>query len=102
MSTLYNRAFKVGFASTVVLFGILNFISYRSAKQQHDEILSHISWNVGRGFNWGFPFAWWGYSDWMFEDGFLGLILNFVVIVGCGSIVGVIVRQVVAKKSGTN
>jgi hypothetical protein len=94
MTKLYNRPFKIGFAITIAAFLILNVVNYISThghKANASEI-ELIADHYFQGPNWGVPFYWWGYSDWMFEDGFLGLVLNFIVIVGSAFVVGLLFR----------
>jgi hypothetical protein len=100
MGKLYNRPFKVGFIVTVVLVALLNVVSFLIA---YDEYLRRATTNglsrIDGSFNWGFPFAWFGYSSYFFEDGFLGLVLNFGFAIGCAFAVGLLVRLGVQKFS---
>jgi hypothetical protein len=96
MTPLYNRPFKIGFVMTIAVFSILNVISYARAnwKETRTDGINLVADHYLKGPNWGFPFHWWGYSDWMFEDGFLGLVLNFLVIIAAAFLVGLLFRGV--------
>ena len=91
MSVLYDRGFRIGFASIVAIFGLLNVVSYIIAQRQCRYYFSQFSGGTCRP-NWGVPFEWWGYSNWIFEDGFLGLILNFTITVGCAFVFGFVTK----------
>lgn len=89
---MYNRQFKIGFAITIADYAILNVLSYVWANWQTKTDGINFANHYNQGPFWGVPFYWFGYSDWMFEDGFLGLVLNFVVIVGSAFIFGLLFR----------
>lgn len=98
MIRLSKRSFAVGFALTLIVFGLFNFLDYLAAYQQHVENLNHLSSVSDTQFpSWGFPFHWRGYNLGGLED---GLVLNSVVIIGSGIIVGFLFRSLTAKFRG--
>lgn len=54
MFKLYNTAFKVGFCINLLVFIILNSVSYWVERWKYENELIHFTpdW----GFGWGFPF----------------------------------------------
>jgi hypothetical protein len=96
MGKLYDSAFNAGFAGTVIFFVILNIVSFLPVYQRRLECVDRRPVISGgcRGGNWGFPFYWFGYDKYFFEDGFVGLLLNFTAIVGCGFAAGFTVRYI--------
>lgn len=86
MSWLYNRAFKVGVAVTIVLFAIVNILSYTAAQRSSDIEVSGIA-------PWGFPFSWTPGGD------PLALIVNFAVIAISSLAVGFLFRDFLGKRN---
>ena len=94
MNYLYNKHFKRGFVLTIVVFILLNIVSYLVASSNYRLEIERQKENgfcCFARYNWGFPFEWWG-DTWMFSDGLLGLIINFLVIVSCGFAIGLLFR----------
>jgi hypothetical protein len=83
MNKLYDRRFWFGFFLTVGVLVVMNVFSFCKAEVFHDPLndMPHRA-------NWGFPFYFWGYSNWIFEDGSVGLFLNFVSAVVASSVIG--------------
>jgi hypothetical protein len=90
MFRLYDRAFKVGFALTILAFFAINIGKYIIASREHAVNRARFMLAPAQHFpQWGFPFVW-GHNFWHVVD---GLVLNFVVIVTTSFIVGLIFRQ---------
>jgi len=97
MSKLYNRHFKVGFSATIAAFAFANALVYFTELQQSEAAMfSYPGLSAGPFFRWGFPFNWQG--DHVSHPAF-GVIGNFLVIVGCGIIVGLVYRRVRGSRS---
>ena len=95
MDKLSRRSFAIGFALTLIVFGLFNLWDYSAAYQQHVENLNHsFGLPESRFPSWGFPFHWRGYNLGELED---GLVLNLAVIIGCGFIVGFLFRYLTVK-----
>lgn len=88
---LYDTAFKVGFGLTVLVFVILNLISYFTTE---DEFVKR-GFNPPIGAKWGFPLAVANHSGWEIEP--LSFSINVFIIVGCGFIIGLIFKFVWSK-----
>ena len=84
MSSVYNKAFKVGVVINLVVFAILNAVSFVAKKRAYDA--SSIRLSPG-GFDWGHPFAWF----WDAGIG-LGFMLNFAVITFFSFVAGFVFR----------
>lgn len=88
MFKLYDTAFKIGFGLTVLVFVILNIISY----------LKVVGWTLDNKFSgdvtlhgsplWGFPIE---------MNVLLGLVINFLIIAFCSFLVGLIFRFIWSK-----
>jgi hypothetical protein len=87
MSSIYNKAFKIGVAVNLIAFGVTNLFSYWIAYRAPNE---GISFSGGNWLVWGFPFYW-------LESTGIGLILNIFVIAMAGFVCGFIFRFVSAK-----
>lgn len=73
MSKIYNRAFKVGVAFNILIFAVLNVISFVRSYREYTRSAMRLSGD--RGIDWGVPFSW------FLDTGIgLGLILNVSVI----------------------
>jgi hypothetical protein len=94
MQYLYDRAFKIGVVVTVVIFALLNVVSYIFARLQYQR-LAEANQLVSDHIGWGFPFNWTEYSgaSLFMPDEFMGLVLNFGFAVGCAFVVGLIARK---------
>jgi hypothetical protein len=100
MDKVYNKAFKVGFCFNILIFLILNIISFVVSRNEHIRI-----WNKGIRFSgsnsdgpflWGFPFKMFlGSELFRAED----LVINTFIIVGFGFILGFLFRFVWSKLS---
>ncbi len=92
MFRLYDKAFKTGFVLTIFAFVAINIAYYIIAARKFAEYLSEpIRFAPYPTFPpWGFPFVWRGHSF-----GYIGggLVLNFIIVVGCGFIVGLLFRS---------
>ncbi len=75
---LYNKAFKIGVALNIILFAILNVLSYTAAQGREIKFSGRVSW--------GFPFAWIPGGD------PLALIVNFTIIAVSSLAVGFLFR----------
>ena len=86
MFKLYNTTFKVGFCVNILVFLILNSVSYWIERLKYENSLIHFTpdW----GFNWGFPFDMTRYETFS---------LNILIITVCGFIVGLIFRFIWSK-----
>lgn len=95
MGKFFDRELLTGFLLTLILFGLLNIADYVAAYEQHVENLNHPMRVVDSKFpSWGFPFHWRGYNLGELED---GLVLNSVVFIGSGIVVGFLFRFLTAK-----
>lgn len=95
MSKIYDKAFKVGFLSNILLFIFFNFLSYLSACEKYREYMNRkiIFGPVGGFPDWGFPFGWdETYSDSIVSMYVRGGVLNFLTIVFCSFIFGFLVK----------
>ena len=81
---LYNRAFKIGVGVNIILFVILNVLSYMAAQKR-------IQFSGGN--SWGFPFPWTPGGD------PLALIVNVTVIAMTSFALGFLFRYVSRKVS---
>ncbi len=89
---LYNRAFKTGFCVSVLVFALLNVIAYLVALRKYQAYVEPeiLFAPAGRRFpRWGFPFVWDGDNFGFIED---GLVLNFICLVVCGFVIGILFR----------
>ncbi len=99
MRRLYSRTFKVGFTVNLLAYFILNVIDYWIVSARYSEYLATPNkWAELRNFPpWGFPFAWNGQNFKVMDGVPLALadggIVNFIVIVTCGFIVGLLYRS---------
>ncbi len=92
MDKLYNKAFNFGVLFNVLLFSVLNFLSYVVAYWRYlkyGNVDSQLA-DVGGFPSWGFPLAW-GQGT---EDA-----LNFVILAFCGFVFGFLFRFVWSKIS---
>src|SRR5687768_12472242 len=92
MFILYKRAFIIEFVLTIFAFIAINIAKYMTVSREHAEYEARFKHVAPAQYfpQWGFPFVW-GHNFWHVVD---GLVLNFVVIVTTGFIVGLIFRQV--------
>ena len=99
MNRIYNKPFKVGFAATIIFGILLNVVSFQIARDKYLELAEGNLFLAGKSsFNWGFPFDWFGYSSYFFEDGFVGFVLNFISIVSCAFAAGLLVRYIMRRR----
>lgn len=98
MNKLYNKAFNVGVLFVVLLFSILNFISYLIAYKRHIGYKRDAKiFGVGGFPAWGFPFSW---GDGQFNIMWFGNeVLNFIILAICGFAFGFLFRFVWSKIS---
>jgi hypothetical protein len=73
MSKIYNRAFKIGVFTNVLIFAVLNIVSYVVSYREYSRSAINFSGNTSP--DWGIPFSW--FLDTTIG---LGLILNVGVI----------------------
>ena len=92
MSKIYDKAFKVGFYTNVLIFVILNFISFIVSSNEYAN--GKIKFAPG-GYSWGFPFDW----DEIFLDSMFvrGGMLNFLVMISCGFILGFLLKPILSQ-----
>lgn len=96
MSYLYDKPFKVGFCLTIAFFLVGNGIDQFLARGDYfrgDE----NTIIVNTRFIWGKPLTWTGYGSNYFENGFLELVLNVVVVAVTAFLVGFVFRYFAAK-----
>ena len=102
MGRLYDRSFKLGFIFTILTFVLLNVGSYLIARNEYQSRLVEVKEVHFSGFpempNWGIPFSWYGNKYGVLEDGVLGLIFNFCVIVACAFFAGLLCKFVSLKQ----
>jgi len=92
MSKLYNKAFKVGVYVNILIFVILNIISFIIA---HNEYMNRETNFAHDGYSWGFPFELYRYFIGHPSDvGFSleGTFLNTLFIAICSFAVGLFFR----------
>jgi hypothetical protein len=106
MSELYDRQFKIGFALTVGVFLLGNVISYVRALQHYYAIKEELQFNQFISYipmpNWGFPFPFWGYSSLIFEDGSIGLALNFTAAIIASFAIGLLFKLLFKRRPINN
>lgn len=101
MSKIYDSAFKIGVIFSILVFLILNFISF--VISQRDYYASGISGFAHSGYSWGFPFElyrnYFGYPH--NEIGFTGqgVVLNAFVLVFFSFVIGFLFRFVWSNAS---
>ncbi len=96
MYKLYDKAFKIGVLFNLLLFTVLNFLSYFAAYKKFHEyknVETKIA-PVGRYFRWGFPFNWEGNGFYMTGD---TIAVNGLIIAFCGFVFGFLFRFVWSK-----
>ena len=86
MSKIYNKAFKIGICFNVLVFTILNIISFVVSRNEHIT-----AWNSGLrigiygDYSWGFPFEMFsGVELFRVEN----VVINTFIISGCGFVLG--------------
>jgi len=92
MSKIYNKAFKVGFCINILIFVILNFISFIVSSNEYANRKIKFA---PSGYSWGFPFGW----DEIFLDSMFvrGGMLNFLVMIFCGFILGFLLKPILSE-----
>lgn len=75
MSKIYNTAFQFGVVFNILLFTLLNLISFTVKRNEYEN--SEIKF-APAGFSWGFPFNW-GENYSVFIEG--SSILNIIAAV---------------------
>jgi len=91
MFKLYDTAFKIGFAFNILIFLILNLISFTAANYEYANRKIDFS-PCCRGPRWGFPF------DMTNEYTFS---LNVLIIAACGFVSGVVFKALWLKFKST-
>ena len=99
MDKLYNKAFKIGVCFNILLFGVLNSISFIVA--HNDYLYREIRFTPG--YAWGFPLRMFRYG----MDGFfgglgfdvVGLLVNGTLVIISSFIAGFTFRFVWSKIS---
>lgn len=96
-NTFYNKAFKIGFWTNILLFGVLNYLNYLMAFNEY--LNRKIRFSVD-GYVCGFPFriyehiiAYPNRIGFVFE----GIVLNIFIAVVCGFIMGSIFKFIWSK-----
>ena len=92
MSKLYNKAFKVGFCVNILIFVILNIISFIVS---YNKYMNRETKFFPSGYSWGVPFELHRYFIGHPSDiGFSleGTVLNTIVIASCGFALGLLFR----------
>jgi len=97
MSKIYDIAFRMGVLFNVLLWTILNIISYAIAENRHFEFIRKYAFGSDYRFAWGFPFKW---SEKYFNviEG-AGIILNVFIMVSCGFLFGFLFKFIWSKIS---
>jgi hypothetical protein len=97
MSKIYDIAFRMGVLFNILLFTILNIISYTVAENRHFEFTRKYAFGSDYGFAWGFPFKW---SEKYFNvvEG-AGTVLNVLIYVACGFFFGFLFKFIWSKIS---
>jgi hypothetical protein len=92
MSKIYDKAFKVGFCINILIFVIVNFISFIVSRSEYAN--RQIKFADSR-YSWGFPFNW----DEIFLDSMFirGGMLNFIVMIFCGFILGILLKPILSE-----
>lgn len=88
-----NKAFAVGFCVNIFIFVILNYLSFAMARYEYTNREIKLDHD---GYSWGFPFELYRnyVSDIRDNTGFTmkGIILDSVLILICGFILGLVFR----------
>lgn len=92
MFKIYDTAFKVGFCVNILVFAVLNVVSYFEALAEDKRLKSiGINFSGSFGIAWGFPFEWIGYGLFGFS------LLNIVTIAFCSFTLGFVFKFVWSK-----
>ena len=84
MFKLYDTAFKIGFIFNILIFLILNIVSFNIELAKDKQLKADgISFSPPTQFSWGFPFDMTHYEFFS---------LNLLIISSCGFLVGLIFR----------
>ena len=93
MYKLYNKAFKVGFGVNILIFVILNIISFIVSYNKYMDRETKFAHD---GYSWGFPFVMYedftGYPTSNIGFSLEGTVLNTFIIAGCGFVLGLLFR----------
>lgn len=84
---IYNRDFKLGVSLSLLIFAILNIVSYVTSQRAYDQRDVRLPRGV---FVWGFPFTW--ASDGSRIQLIPNEVLNLAVIVLCCFTLGFLFR----------
>ncbi len=94
MSKVYNSAFKVGILFDILLFVLLNIVSYKVALKNFMQESLKAPFYGHFGYSWGFPVE-------MFQNERLihplPLIINAAIYVACGFCFGFLFKFIWAK-----
>jgi hypothetical protein len=98
MSKIYNIAFRMGVLFNILLFTVLNLMTFFETRKNFIAMEnSGIRAYPAYGWRWGFPFPMFNY-DYFFIDGFV-LIFNAIVYIVCGFFFGFLFKFVWSKIS---
>lgn len=97
MSKVYTIAFRMGVLFNILLWTMLNIISFHIAQSSFVERESSLfGFGSYSGFSWGFPFAM--FRNYFFADEYL-LVFNVIVYVICGFFFGFLFKFIWSKIS---
>lgn len=103
MGKVYDKAFKVGFGVNLLIFLTVNIISCFASNEEYSN--REIKFAHG-GYSWGFPFEmhrnYLGYPSNDIGFTLKGVVLNTVVTVICGFILGFIFKSFWAEDNKDN
>jgi hypothetical protein len=95
VNEVYNKAFKAGFGFNILIFAVLNIISFIIERNEHLR-----TWNSGvrigiyGDYLWGFPFKTFRGGEFFRAE---GLVINIFIIAGTGFILGFLFRFACSK-----
>ena len=103
MSKIYDIAFRMGVLFNVLLFTVLNVVSFKLAENdylrrlaEYERSETRISFGVSWD-SWGIPFDW--TTKYFMIEG-AGTILNIIIMAACGFAFGFLFKLVWSKISG--
>jgi hypothetical protein len=96
MSKIYNIAFRMGVLFNVVLFTLLNIVSFVIARKNYEQESLEAPFFGHFGYHWGFPIE-------MFQNEHLAhpflLVFNVAIYVACGFFFGFLFKFAWSKIS---
>jgi hypothetical protein len=98
MSKIYDIAFRMGVLFNVLLWTVLNLISFSVAREEIVEKIerSRLFFTIDTELTWGFPFKMFR-GNFFFREDFLAL--NAIIYVLCGFMFGFLFKFVRSKIS---